>query len=299
MKTPPTIIEVGPRDGLQNESAMIPVTARIEFVNQLSKTGLRDIEVGAFVSPKSVPQMAASDEVFAGITRETGICYSALVPNLEGWHRAVEAKVDKIAVFTSASETFNRKNINASIKESLERLRPVVEAATAVGTPVRAYVSCAFHCPYEGRVSVEATRSVIQPLLAMGPVEIALGDTVGRASPADISALLEVVRSRIEPERLSLHLHDTYGMAIASALIAYRDYGVIRFDASAGGLGGCPYADGSTGNVATEDLVFAFQADGIETGIDVNRLLSSARALEPLLGRQLESRLSAISKRIE
>jgi len=292
---PLRFVEVGPRDGLQNERAVVPAERKAAFVDALSKSGLREIEAGAFVSPEAVPQMADSDEVFARLNRQPGVLYSALVPNMRGLERALAAKAGKIAVFTAASETFNRKNIRASIAESIERFRPVIRETGAAGLPLRAYVSTAFFCPYEGRISPAQVLPVVESLLGLGIDEISIGDTIGRASPQDVRALLRALGATVEPEKIFLHFHDTYGMAIANALTAWREFAITGFDASSGGLGGCPYAPGASGNVAMEDLVYAFAAEGGETGIDLNRLTEAAKSLEPVLKRPLASRLSKVN----
>ncbi len=288
----PRIVEVGPRDGLQNESAVISVEQKAALVNALANTGLKEIETGAFVSPKAVPQMGDSGKVFAAIERVPGVLYSALVPNEKGLQRAFEAKADKISIFTAASETFNQKNIQATISESIERFRPVILETKSAGKPIRAYVSTAFHCPYEGRISPVKVLPVVRTLMGLGVDEISIGDTIGKASPSEVRALLKPLLEIVPLDKLFLHFHDTYGMAVANALTAWHEFGVTGFDASVGGLGGCPYAPGASGNVATEDLVFAFTAEGADTGIDLAKLKASARELEPLLGRPLASRLS-------
>jgi len=262
------ILEVGPRDGLQNERVLLPLDLKVQFVDLLSESGVHEIEVGAFVSPKWVPQMADSDELFARITRRPGVVYSALVPNERGLARALAARVDKVAVFTAASETFNRRNINASISESIERFRPVVETAHQGGLPVRGYISTAFFCPYEGQMRPEDSLPVVRRLLDLGTDEICLADTVGEARPEDVRRGLEAVLPICPIDLLSLHFHDTYGHAVQNALVAWKEYGVQVFDASAGGLGGCPYAEGATGNVATEALVEAFRRAGADLAID-------------------------------
>jgi len=289
----PRLVEVGPRDGLQNE-AMIPLEAKVAFIDELSGAGLREIEAGAFVSPKAVPQMADSLEVFESLRRREGVTYSALVPNEAGLERALEAEADKIAVFTAASETFNRRNINATIAESLERFRPVVAGAKQAGLPVRAYVSTAFHCPFEGPVAPQGVMAVVEGLLELGIDELSIGDTIGRASPTEVRALLELLLKRVRPEAVFLHFHDTYGMAVANALTAWQEYGISGFDASAGGLGGCPYAPGASGNVATEDLAFAFKACGARVEVDLARIRAATALLEPHLGHPLASHLSKI-----
>ncbi len=291
------LVEVGPRDGLQNEKGVvIPVEAKVAFIEALAGAGLPEIEAGAFVHPVKVPQMADSDAVFAKIARRPGVIYSALVPNEAGLERAIRAKVDKIAVFTAASETFNRKNINASIQESLDRFKPVVAGATAAGLALRGYVSTAFWCPYEGKVDPGRAVDVCLKLRDLGVAEISVGDTIGKASPDDVRALLAPLLKRVKPGDVFLHFHDTYGMAVANALTAYTEFGITGFDASAGGLGGCPYAPGASGNVATEDLLYALKASGAEIPADPLAVARAAVALEKHLGRALASRLSGLAR---
>ncbi len=286
------LTEVGPRDGLQNEPETIPTAAKIAFVNALSRTGVEEIEVSSFVSPKWVPQLADAEEVFRGIERVPGVTYCALVPNEKGLERALAAGAEKIHVFTAATETFSRKNTNASVRESLARLRPVVRRAREERLPVRGYVSTAFHCPYEGFVDPERVLPVVEELGAMGVEEISLADTDGRASPPRVRALLDRVLARVPPERVNLHLHDTYGLAIANALVAWAEYGIRSFDASAGGLGGCPFAPGAAGNVATEDLIHALRACGAEVAADPARVVAALQTVIPHLKRPVASRLS-------
>ena len=295
MTRPPLrLVEVGPRDGLQTAGAAVSTEAKIAFVDELSSSGLREIEAGAFVSPKAVPEMADSAQVFARIKRKPGVIYSALVPNDKGFEAALAAKADKIAVFTAASETFNKKNINATIKESIERFASVVPAAKTKKLPVRAYISTAFYCPFEGKIKPEAVVEVVKRLESMSVDEHSIGDTIGRASPDDVRRLLDVLLKTVPVEKIFLHFHDTYGMAVANALAAWTEYGVSGFDASTGGVGGCPYAPGATGNVAMEDLVFAFTADGGVVGVDIKVLQSAARALAAAMGRPPASRLSKL-----
>jgi hydroxymethylglutaryl-CoA lyase len=295
MSAPVTIVEVGARDGLQNEPGAVPTAAKIAFVDALSASGVEEVEVTAFVSPKAIPQLADAADVLAGITRRPGVVYSALVPNLKGLERAHAAGVDRIAVFTAASERFNQKNIRASIAESIARFRPVCEAAT---TPVRGYVSTAFHCPYEGRIAPEAVVPVVQQLVELGVTEVSIGDTIGRATPDDVRALCDVLLPALgaTPPAIAMHFHDTYGMAVANALTSWTEYGITIFDASAGGLGGCPYAPGASGNVASEDLVFALQSSGAVVAADVDALLAAANVIQPHLGRPLASHLSQVRR---
>jgi hydroxymethylglutaryl-CoA lyase len=285
------LVDVGPRDGLQTAGTAVSTAAKIAFVDALSLSGLREIETGAFVSPKAVPEMADSGEVFARIRRRPGVIYSALVPNEKGLERAMESKADKIAVFTAASETFNRQNINATIAESIERFKPVLAAATV---PTRAYISAGFFCPYEGKIKPEAVVDVVKRLEDLKAGEHSIGDTIGRASPDDVRRLLDVLLKAVPVQKIFLHFHDTYGMAVANALVAWEEYGVSGFDASTGGVGGCPYAPGASGNVATEDLVFAFHASGGVTGVDVKALQAAAKGLAAAMGRPVSSRLSKI-----
>ncbi len=286
------LVEVGPRDGLQTAGAAVSTDAKVAFVDALSLSGLPEIETGAFVSPKAVPEMADSGDVFARIERRPGVIYSALVPNEKGLEAALAAKAGKISVFTAASETFNKKNINATIAESIERFRPVLESSPV---PTRAYVSTAFYCPYEGKIAPQAVVDVVRRLEALKAEEYSIGDTIGRAAPDDVRRLLDVLLKTVALEKIFLHFHDTYGMAVANALVAWHEYGISGFDASTGGVGGCPYAPGASGNVAMEDLVFAFEASGGVTGVDVKVLQSAAKGLAAAMGRPVASRLSRIA----
>jgi len=282
------ITEVGPRDGLQNESRPIPAEAKVRFIDALGAAGCREIEVSSFVSPKWVPQLADASEVFARIERRPGCSYSALVPNREGLDRALAAKVDKIAVFTSASETFSKRNTNASISESLERLRAVVDAARASTLPVRGYVSCVVRCPYEGPIAGAAVRRVVEALQSMGVDEIDLGDTIGVAVPDDIDRLFDALDGALAPADAVLHLHDTRRTALACA---YRglQLGVVGFDASAGGLGGCPFAPGARGNLPTEELCYMLSGCAIESGIDAAAVGDAVASVRRLLGAAASS----------
>ena len=284
------IVEVGPRDGLQNEAAHIPTDVKIAFVDALSEAGYGEIEVSAFVSPKWVPQLADAAEVFRGIRRREGVVYSALVPNEEGLDRALAAKVGKASVFTAASETFNRKNINATIAESIQRVVPVVPRARAAGLPVRGYVSTAFWCPYEGKIDPRAVLDVVRRLLDLGVDEISIGDTIGKAVPNEVHELLDVLLDLAPQDHLAMHFHDTYGTAVANALAAW-ERGIETFDASAGGVGGCPYAPGAAGNIATEDLCWALTRSGAEVGIDLERVAAASDLLAAALRRPLRSRV--------
>jgi len=287
-----TLVEVGPRDGLQNESARIDAADKIAFVDRLSQAGHRVIEVSAFVSPKWVPQMADAAEVFAGITRRHGTRYTALVPNLAGLDRAIAAKADEVAIFAAASESFSRRNLNQGIQASLATYGTVCERARAAGLPVRAYVSTAFGCPFEGAVAPAAVADVSAALIEMGAYEVAVSDTIGIAHPGQVPVIVEAVAARIPLDRLALHFHDTRGTALANVLMALQ-LGVTTFDASAGGLGGCPYAPGATGNLATEDLLYMLDGLGVETGVDIETVLAASRFIEEKLGHPLASRYAA------
>ncbi|WP_353472601.1 hydroxymethylglutaryl-CoA lyase [Salipiger sp. H15] len=271
------IFEVGPRDGLQNEARLIPAAEKIALVDCLSRAGFRRIECASFVSPKWVPQMATSAEVMAGIIRAPGVRYAALTPNMKGLEAALAAKVDEVAIFGSASEGFSRANINASIAESLERFAPVAEAARAAGLPVRGYVSCVVECPYDGPVAPGQAATVAKALHEMGCYEVSLGDTIGRATPEAVTAMLAAVVQVVPPERLAGHFHDTGGRALDNVEAALA-MGLRVFDAAVGGLGGCPYAPGAAGNVATEAVADRLAALGYETGLD-RAVLDEAAAM--------------------
>ena len=279
-----TLFEMAPRDGLQNEKVLIPTADKIALIELLAATGLRKIEVASFVNPTWVPQMADGSDVLAGITRAPGVSYTALTPNMKGFDRAVEARADEIAVFASASEGFSQANLNCSIAESLARFRPVTEAAQSAGLPIRGYVSCIVECPYDGTVSPEAVLRVTRALLEMGCYEVSLGDTIGRGTPASIGALLEVLRGDIASQTLAGHFHDTNGRASENIACAL-DFGLRTFDASVGGLGGCPFAPGSAGNVATETVVALLDREGFHTGVDKDALARAARFARALVDR--------------
>jgi hydroxymethylglutaryl-CoA lyase len=278
------IVEVGPRDGLQSETAAVPTHVKVAYIDALSAAGLLEIEASAFVSPKWVPQLADAEEVFRSIRRAPGVVYSALVPNEKGLERALAARVDKVAVFTAASETFNRKNINASIDESLRRFQPVIEGARGAGLPLRGYVSTAFWCPYEGRIAPAAVVDVCRRLIDAGVDELSIGDTIGKAEPGEVKALLEALSPVVAISRLALHFHDTYHRAIPNAIAAWK-LGVTIFDSSAGGIGGCPYAPGASGNVATETLIAALRTEGAEVSGDLDAIAAAHRIIAPSLGR--------------
>ncbi|MCP9439268.1 MAG: hydroxymethylglutaryl-CoA lyase [Nitrospira sp.] len=289
-----TIVEVGPRDGLQHEPITVSTEAKVAFVNTLSRSGVAEIEVGSFVSPRAVPQLADTDEVFSRIDRLPGVRYSALVPNERGWARAREVGVEKIALFTAASETFAKRNINCTIGESLARFTPVVSAAKQDGVIVRGYVSTITHCPFEGPVPPSKVLDVAGRLLDLGVDEISLGETMGMAVPRDIRRLLDHVVRAIPVTVLSLHLHDTYGLGVANVLVAWEEYGLCSFDASAGGLGGCPFAPGAAGNVATEDVVYALRASGATVAVDDTMVVQAATQIEGVLDHPLTSRVSKV-----
>jgi len=290
MKKHITVYEVGPRDGLQNVALPLDLDVKLRFVEALAEAGLPAVEAGAFVSPKSVPQMAATDELYARLRRRDGVRYPALVPNEKGLDAALAANVNEIAVFTAASETFNQRNINASIAESLQRFAPVVRRARAANVRVRGYVSTCFGCPYEGRVDPEVVLRVTRDLFALGVQEVSLGDTIGVAVPTDIIALVERVKHAFDLDTIALHFHDTRGTALAN-VAASLPLGVTIFDASAGGLGGCPYAPGATGNLATEDLLYMLHGMGYETGVDLDRVVDASLIAEAALGAPLPSRV--------
>jgi hydroxymethylglutaryl-CoA lyase len=284
-----TVAEVGPRDGLQNEAQRVATGGKIAFVDALSAAGLPVIEVSAFVSPKWVPQMGDAAEVCAGIRRDPRIRYTALVPNLAGLERAHAAGITEIAIFAAASETFSQKNINQTIDASLATYRAVSARAGELGMRMRAYLSTSFGCPFEGDVSPARVAEVASALIDMGAFEVAVSDTIGIAHPGQVRTVLDTVTARVPLERIALHFHDTRGMALANVM-AGLDAGVTTFDASAGGLGGCPYAPGATGNLATEDLIYMLEGLGIVTGVSLPALLDASRFIEPLVGHALPSR---------
>jgi hydroxymethylglutaryl-CoA lyase len=285
------IFEVGPRDGLQNEAALITVNNKVELINRLSASGLKNIEAGSFVSPKWVPQMASSNEVFSQLTRTTGICYSALTPNLYGLNAAIAAGVDEIAVFAAASEGFSQKNINCSIEESLARFEPVLKKALANDIRVRGYVSCVVACPYDGDITPEQVAMVSRQLFDLGCYEISLGDTIGVGTPNKISAMLESVKQHVSTDSLAIHCHDTYGQAIAN-IVAALEAGITTIDSSVAGLGGCPYAKGASGNVATEDVLYLMQGLGISTGVDLESIIETGNFISQKLGRTNQSKVA-------
>ena len=284
-----TIVEVGPRDGLQNEQAAVSTADKIEFVNRLSAAKLPVIEVTAFVSPKWVPQLADADQVFAGITRSPGTRYSALVPNTEGLERALAARVTEVAVFAASTETFSRKNINKSISESLVIYADVCRRALDAGLRVRGYLSTAFGCPFEGAVPPQQVADVAARLFALGVFEVAISDTIGIAHPGQVPIVLDAVLARVPANHIALHFHDTRGTALANVLTALP-FGITTFDASAGGLGGCPYAPGAAGNLATDDLIYMLNGMGVETGVSLPALSEASAFMASRLDHPLPSR---------
>jgi hydroxymethylglutaryl-CoA lyase len=283
------VVEVGPRDGLQNEAVWIPTADKVAFVDRLSRAGLPVIEVGAFVSPTWVPQMADTSHVLAAITRVPGTRYTALVPNLTGLERARNARVTEIVVFAAASETFSRRNINQGIEDSLATYGEVCRAAQGAGMRVRGYLSTAFGCPYEGPVPVDRVRRIAERLLEMGVFEVSVSDTIGIAHPGQVARVLDELLPRIAREHLALHFHDTRGTALANVLVGLQ-HGIATFDASAGGLGGCPYAPGASGNLATEDLIYMLDGLEIRTGVNLAGVADASRLIEGRLDHPLPSR---------
>ena len=285
------LVEVGPRDGLQNEAQPISVADKVRLVDALSAAGLSYIEVGSFVSPKWVPQMAGSADVFAQIQRKPGVTYGALAPNLRGFEDALAAGVKEVAVFAAASEAFSQRNINCSISESLERFAPILAAARQHGISVRGYVSCVLGCPYEGEIAPEQVAAVARELYAMGCYEVSLGDTIGTGTAGTTRRLFEVVGAQVPRDKLAGHFHDTYGQAIANIYAGLLE-GITVFDSSIAGLGGCPYAKGASGNVATEDVLYLLNGLGIDTGIDLDALIRAGLQISHVLGRPTGSRVA-------
>ena len=283
------VVEVGPRDGLQNEAVKLPVATRIALIEALAAAGLPAVEAGSFVSPKWVPQMADTAAVLAGLRRRPGTSYPVLVPNRQGLDAAIAAKVEEVAVFGAASESFSRRNINCSVAESLERFRPVAAEARARGIAVRGYVSCVLDCPYEGAIAPASVVAVARSLIKMGCYEVSLGDTIGTGTPSRAQALIDAVAAAIPRERLAVHFHDTWGQALAN-ILACLERGVATVDASVAGLGGCPYAKGAAGNVATEDVVYMLDGLGIASGVDLARVAAAGREVCAALGRSPTSK---------
>ena len=283
------LVDVGPRDGLQNEKQPVPAAIKIELVHRLQDAGLKNIEVTSFVSPKWVPQMADNTEVMAGIQRQPGVCYSVLTPNLQGFEASLASKPDEIVVFGAASEAFSQRNINCSIAESIERFRPVVEAALARGIHVRGAMSCTVGCPYEGDIAPERVEMLARLMKGIGVQHVGVADTIGAGTPLKVQRALEATLRHFDIDDISGHFHDTYGQALANTLASLQ-MGVWQFDTSVAGLGGCPYAKGATGNVASEDVVYLLHGLGIDTGIDLDKLIDAGQFISDFLGRKSGSR---------
>lgn len=294
------IIEVGPRDGLQNEPNPVSIDVKISLIDRLSKAGLKAIEVSSFVNPKRIPQLADAEEVFSRISRRAGVCYSALVPNEKGMSRALACGIDEVAVFTAASETFCQRNIQCSIAESLLRFESVIYQARQHGVPTRAYISCVAGCPYEGVVEPAVVAELTAALMDMGAREVSLGDTIGVGTPGSIQRVLDAVLGVVDASHLAVHFHDTRGQALANILIALAS-GISVVDSSVAGLGGCPYAKGASGNVASEDVVYMLHGMGIQTGIDLAELIETGNFISRALGRENASRVgrAGLPRRIE
>ncbi|MCE3046057.1 hydroxymethylglutaryl-CoA lyase [Legionella sp. 16cNR16C] len=286
-----TIVEVGPRDGLQNEQVFVPTAAKIELINLLSESGLRFIEATSFVSAKAIPQLADCEEVFKSINKSDNIHLSALVPNMKGMEKALSCEVKEIALFTSASEAFNQYNINCSITESIRRFEPVMDIAKERKMPVRAYISCALGCPYEGTIVPAQVVSVMRMLLELGATEVCLGDTIGVGTPKQTHRLISEILEILPRHQLAMHFHDTYGQAVANIYTSLQ-LGVSRFDSSVAGLGGCPYARGSAGNVATEDVLYLMHGLGIETGVDIYKIVAAGDMICKILGKKNQSKVA-------
>jgi isopropylmalate/homocitrate/citramalate synthase len=284
-----TLVEVGPRDGLQNEKTIVPAQTKIQLIQKLAASGLPVVEATSFVSPKWIPQLADAGEIMAALDLGSDTRFPVLVPNLQGLQRAMDSGAREIAVFAAASESFSRKNINCSIAESMERLRPVIEQARSHGIPVRGYISCVLGCPYEGPVAVTAVHQLATDLMEAGCFEISLGDTIGIGTADKARAMIRELTSTIPSEQLAVHFHDTYGQALAN-ILACLELGIRTVDASVAGLGGCPYAKGASGNVATEDVIYMLQGLGMETGVDLDALVETGHWISGALGRENSSR---------
>ncbi len=285
------VVEVGPRDGLQNEAQTVPAATKIALIEKLADAGLKTIEAGSFVSPKWIPQMADTADVLAGLHRAAGVSYPVLVPNMKGFEGALASHCDEIAVFAAASESFSRRNTNCSIAESYERIAPVAEAARAHDVRVRGYISTVVDCPYEGPIAPAAVAEVAAKLLSLGCYEISLGDTIGTGTPARIQGMIDAVAKKVPVEKLAGHYHDTYGQALAN-ILASLERGIATFDSSVAGLGGCPYAPGATGNVASEDVLYMLDGLGIETGVDLAKLAAAGQFISAALGREPASKVA-------
>lgn len=290
------IVEVGPRDGLQNEKQSIPTAAKIQLIENLVDAGLDYIEAGSFVNPKWVPQMADSGEVFSGITRKPGVTYAALTPNLQGYERALAVGANEVAIFAAASEAFSQKNINCSIAESITRFEALISAAKQQKIPVRGYISCVLGCPHSGEVNPQTVADIAKELFAMGCYEISLGDTIGVGTAGQTKNLIETVARDIPINKIAAHMHDTYGQALAN-IYAALEMGVSVIDSSVAGLGGCPYAVGATGNVATEDVVYLLNGLGIEHGVNLGKLIHAGNTISNIIGKPTNSKVAkAMSK---
>ncbi|PCI34396.1 MAG: hydroxymethylglutaryl-CoA lyase [Alphaproteobacteria bacterium] len=285
------IYEVGPRDGLQNEAKTVPTEVKVALIERLAAAGLRKIEATSFVSPKWVPQMADSAEVMTTLTRKPGVDYPVLTPNVKGFEAARDAGATEVAIFGAASESFSQKNINCSVTESLARFQPVMAQAAAANIAVRGYVSCVVGCPYEGRIDPKVVADVVARMIDMGCYEVSLGDTIGVGTPKDIRDMLRIVQDRVPVAKLALHCHDTYGQALAN-ILAGLEMGIAVIDSSVAGLGGCPYAAGASGNVATEDVLYMLNGLGIETGVDLDKIIAAAWYISDFLGREPASKVA-------
>lgn len=289
--TPITLIEVGPRDGLQNEPIFVPTEKKVQFINLLSQTGLKHIEVTSFVSAKAIPQLADNQIVYQAINKPESIQFSALVPNEQGMQKAITAGVQHIAIFTAASEQFNQRNIQCSIQESIERFKPVIQMGKANGISIRGYISCALGCPYEGSISPSQVTPIIETLIQLGVDEISLGDTIGVGTPKQTKALIQAIKQATPIDNIAMHFHDTYGQAIAN-IYASLDEGISKFDSSVAGLGGCPYARGASGNVATEDVLYLMHGLGLETGVDIYKIVQAGDMICKAIGRKNQSKVA-------
>lgn len=286
-----TIVEVGARDGLQNEPVIVDSVDKIALINQLSASGLSLIEVGSFVSPQLVPQMADTADILAGVERRPGISYPVLVPNQKGLEAALSAGAEEVAIFCAASETFSQRNLNCSIKQSFERFAKLTEMALSQGVKVRGYISCVAGCPYEGDVATKVVADLAAQLVEIGCYEISLGDTIGIATPGQVQTLLEMVTEYVPKQQLAVHFHDTYGQALANIIVAL-DTGITTIDSSVAGLGGCPFAPGASGNVATEDVLYMLNGLGIETGVNLDSLIAAGNFISDILARPTRSRVA-------
>lgn len=293
MNYPPhaTIIEVGPRDGLQNELSFVATETKVELINLLSKSGLQHIEVTSFVSAKAIPQLADNEAVFRTINKPAGIHFSALIPNEQGMEKALDVGIQNIAIFTAASELFNQHNINCSIAESIARFTPVIALARAKQIHIRAYISCVLGCPYEGNISPKQVTQVAEQLVELGIDEISLGDTIGVGTPRQTKELIAAISTCLPPSRIAMHFHDTYGQGMANTYAALES-GITRFDSSVAGLGGCPYAQGASGNIATEDILYLLHGLGIETGVDIYQIVAAGDMICKALGRKNQSKVA-------